>query len=131
MNAGKLFEKALKKADIELHEGNELKVSVRKTKGHLELVVDKYNRYEFESEILRRSTQLRSTTKAYKPNLSIGMRIRSLRKAAQLSLSALAEKAGMSKGSLGSIEKEERSAGLNVLKRIAEALNIDISILVD
>jgi DNA-binding XRE family transcriptional regulator len=131
MKAGKLFEDALKKADIELHDGNELRVRVRKTRGHLELVVDEFSQYDFESEVLRRSSQLRSPTKAYQPKLSIGERIHSLRKAARLSLNALAEKADISKGSLGSIEKDERSAGLNVLKRIAKALAVDISILID
>lgn len=122
---------ALKKAGIELHPGDELKVRVKKKGKHLEFVVDNSSPSSFEYEILRRSNQVRSPTRAYKPNMSTGERIRNFRKAAGLSLSVLAEKTGISKGSLGSIENNERSAGLNVLKRIAEALEIDVSVLVN
>jgi DNA-binding XRE family transcriptional regulator len=131
MKSGKLFENALKKAGIDLHPGDEFKVRVKKKGNHLELVVDNSNLSSFEHEILKRSSRTTSPTKPYKPKISTGERIRSFRKAAGLSLSALAEKTGISKGSLGSIENGERSAGLNVLKRIAEALEIDVSILVN
>jgi len=131
MKSGKLFEDALKKAGIDLHAGDELKIKVKKKGKHLELVVDNSNLSSFEYEILKRSSRVASPTKAYRPNISTGERIRNFRKAAGLSLSALAGKTGISKGSLGSIENEERPAGLNVLKRIAEALEIDVSVLVN
>jgi DNA-binding XRE family transcriptional regulator len=131
MKSGKLFEDALKKAGIELHPGDELKVKVKKKGKYLELVINSSNLSPFEYEILRRSRRVASSGKAYKPDMSPGERVRNLRKAAGLSLSALAEKSGVSKGSLGSIENDERSAGLNVLKRIAEALEIDVSVLVN
>lgn len=130
MKSGKLFEDALKKAGIDLHPGDELKVKVKKKGKHLELVVDNSNLSPFEYEILKRSNRVASPTKSYRPSISTGERIRNFRKVAGLSLSALAEKTGISKGSLGSIENEERPAGLNVLKRIAEALEIDVSVLV-
>ena len=129
MKSGKLFEAALRKAGIDLSPGDELKVKVKKKGNHLELVVDNSNLSSFEHEILKRSS--RSTIKPYKPNISTGQRIRTFRKAAGLSLSALSAKTGISKGSLGSIENQERSVGLSVLKRIAGALEIDVSVLVD
>lgn len=131
MKSGKLFEDALKKAGIDLQAGDELKIRVKKKGKHLELVVDNSNLSSFEYEILKRSSRVASTTRAYKPNISTGERIRNFRKAAGLSLNALAGKAGISKGSLGSIENEERPAGLSVLKRIAEALKIEVSVLVN
>ena len=131
MKTGKLFEDALKKAGIDLHPGDELKVKVKKKGKHLELVLDNSYLSSFEHEILKRSSRVASPTKAYTPSISTGERIRHLRKAAHLTLKELAEKTGVSKGSLGSIENEERPAGLNVLKRIAEALEIDVSILVN
>lgn len=131
MKTGKLFEDALKKAGIDLQAGDELKIKVKKKGKHLELVVDNSNLLPFEYEILKRSSQVASPTKPYRPSLSTGERLRSLRKAAGLSLSALAKKTGISKGSLGSIENDERPAGLSILKRIAEALEIDISVLVN
>jgi len=131
MKSGKLFEDALKKAGIDLHPGDELKVKVKKKGKHLELVVDNSNLSSFEYEILERSSRVESPVKLYRPNVSTGERLRALRKAAGLSLSALATRTGVSKGSLGSIENDERSAGLTVLKRIAEALKIDISVLVN
>ena len=131
MKSGQLFEDALRKAGIDLHPGDELKVKVKKKGKHLELVVDNSNLSPFEYDILKRSSRVASPTKAYKPSLSAGERIRNFRKAAGLSLSALAKETGVSKGSLGSIENGQRSAGLSVLKRIAEALKIDVSVLVN
>ena len=131
MKSGKLFEDALKKAGIDLHPGDELKVKVKKKGKHLEFVVDNSDLSPFEYEILKHSSRVASPAKAYKPTISTGERIRNFRKSAGLSLSALSKKTGISKGSLGSIENEERSAGLNVLKRIAEALEIDVSVLVN
>lgn len=131
MKSGKLFEDALKRAGIDLHAGDELKIKVKKKGKHLVLVVDDSNLSSFEYEILRRSSRVASPTKTYSPNISTGERIRSFRKAAGLSLSALARKTGISKGSLGSIENEVRPAGLSVLKRIAEALEINVAVLVN
>lgn len=130
MKTGKLFEDALKKSGIDLHPGYELKVKVKKKGGHLELIVDNSKLSPLEDEILKRSSRMASLPKPYKPKISTGERIRYLRKVAKLSLSALAVKTGISKGSLGSIENRARSVGLNVLKRIAKALEVDISVLV-
>lgn len=130
MNAGKLFEDALKKAGIDLQAGDELNVKVKKKGKYLVLVVVNSNLSSFEYEILRRSSRVSSPTTPYRPSSSTGERLRSLRKASGLSLSALAKKTGISKGSLGSIENDERPAGLSILKRIAEALKIDVSVLV-
>ena len=130
MKTGKLFEDALKKAGIDLHAGDELNIKVKKKGKHLELVVDNSHLTPFEYEILKRSSRVASPTTPYRPSISTGERLRGLRKAAGLSLSALARKTGISKGSLGSIENDERPAGLSVLKRIAEALEIDVSVLV-
>ncbi|PIS11685.1 MAG: hypothetical protein COT73_02605 [Bdellovibrio sp. CG10_big_fil_rev_8_21_14_0_10_47_8] len=128
---GKLFEEALKKAGVALQPGDELKLKVKKKGKQLEFVVIKPKYTSFADEILKRSNKLASPAKVYKPNISTGARIRHFRKEAGLSLSALALRTGISKGSLGSIENESRPAGLSILKRIAEALEIDVSILVD
>lgn len=130
MSVGKLFEEALEKAGIELHAGDELQVKVKKRGRALALAVSKMPS-PFEEEILRRSSRVESPARAYRPSLSTGEKIRTLRKSAGLSLAALAERAGMSKGSLGSIENEERSVGLGVLKRIADGLGVDVGVLVD
>ena len=131
MKAGKLFEQALKEADINLKDGTELKVHVSKRGNHLRLVVNPSELTEFESTILERSRKAPETAKTYRPKLSQGERIRTLRKTAGLSLDVLATKAEMSKGSLCSIEKGKRPAGLAVLKKIARAFGIPVGALLD
>ncbi len=123
-----MFEDALKRAGIDLHIGDELKVKVVKKGNHVGLVISSPTPFEYE--ILKRSSRVASPLKRYRPNLSLGERIRGLRKMAGLSLRELAKITGISKGSLGSIENDERAAGLNVLKRIAGALKVDIAVLV-
>jgi DNA-binding XRE family transcriptional regulator len=130
MKAGQLFEAALKVAEIDLKPGTNLNVHVKGKGKHLQLVVDSPQLNDFESIILERSKKASSTQAPYQPKLSIGESIRALRKAAGLTLDKLASKAEMSKGSLCSIEKNERPAGLAVLKKIAKALNISVSVLV-
>ncbi len=130
MKAGKLFEAALKLADIDLVAGTELKVQVKRKGSHLQLVVNAPQPTTFEALILDRSKKASSSQTPYRPTLSLGETIRTLRKSAGLTLDALAKKAGMSKGSLCSIEKDERPAGLAILKRLAKAMGIPVSLLV-
>lgn len=85
---------------------------------------------DFETSILERSQRVSKKLKPYNPKVSTGDRIRALRKAAGLTLEALASKAGISKGSLCSIEKGERSVGLAVLRKIADAMKISVSALI-
>ena len=129
MKLGQLFEAALKEADIDLKPGTELNVHVKGKGKHLQLVVDTTPVTDFEATILERSKKASSNQKPYRPKLSVGESIRALRKTAGLTLDALAKKAGMSKGSLCSIEKNERPAGLAVLRKIAKAMNIPLSVL--
>jgi len=129
MKAGRLFEAALKLADIELKSGTELKVRVKGKGKHLQLVVASPQPTEFEATILERSKKFSDSKANYQPELSVGEAIRALRKTAELTLDALAKKADMSKGSLCSIEKGERQAGLAVLRKIAKALNVPLSVL--
>jgi len=97
---------------------------------HLQLMVNTPHPTTFEALILDRSKKVSSSQTPYRPKLSVGESIRTLRKAAGLTLDALAKKAGMSKGSLCSIEKDERPAGLVILKRLAKAMGIPVSLLV-
>jgi DNA-binding XRE family transcriptional regulator len=131
MKAGQLFEAALKLADIDLKPGTELNVHVKGKGKHLQLVVDQPEAFtDFEASILERSKKASTSKTPYQPKLSVGESIRALRKTAGLTLDALAKKAEMSKGSLCSIEKNERPAGLTVLRKIAKAMNIPVSVLV-
>ena len=128
---GQLFEEALKQADIDLKPGTEIKVKVQGKGKHLRLVVNPANLTKFEASILERSRKVSENLKTYQPKLPMGERIRTLRKAAGLTLEALASKAQMSKGSLCSIEKGERPVGLGILRKISKAMECSLSILVD
>ena len=130
MKVGKLFEAALKEADINLKEGTALSIKVTGKGKHLQLVVSPPQLTEFESVILDRAKGVPNSKAPYQPKLSLGETIRTLRKAAGLTLAKLAAKANISKGSLCSIEKGERPAGLAVLRKLAAAMNIPISVLV-
>ena len=130
MNAGKLFEAALKQADMDLKPGTEFKVQVTGNGKHLRLVLTPPVLSEFERVVLERSKTPIEGKEPYRPNLSVGEKIRALRKGSGLTLDVLANKAGMSKGSLCSIEKGERSAGLTVLKKLAKALGVPLDCLV-
>lgn len=130
MKAGKLFEIALKEADIDLKPGEELKVEVKGSARNLRLVVTPPRLSEFEASILKRANEFSQSKVPYQPTLSLGETIRGLRKTAGLTLESLAKKVGMSKGSLCSIEKGERQVGLIVLKKLAKVMNVPISILI-
>lgn len=129
--AGMLFEAALKHADIDLKAGDEIKVKVQGRGKHLRLVVGPTDMTDFEASILERSQRISENLKPYRPKVSTGERVRALRKSAGLTLEALASKTGISKGSLCSIEKGERPTGLAVLRKIANAMKVSISVLVD
>jgi DNA-binding XRE family transcriptional regulator len=131
MKNGLLFERALEEADITLVAGTELKVTVKKKGAHLRLVVNESLNTDFENSILSRANQLPSSMKEYIPKLLTGEKIKALRMANNLTLQKLADKAELSRGTLGSIEKGKRSVGLEVLKRIAMALKVSISALTD
>ena len=130
MKAGKLFEEALKEAGIDLKAGTHLSVRVQDRDNHLHLVVTPGKPSDFEREILTRSLRAAEPMAVYEPDLTFGETVRALRKAAGLTLEVLAIRAKMSKGSLGSIEKGERNAGLAVIKKIARALEVPLSLLV-
>lgn len=55
-----------------------------------------------------------------------GKRVRELRKAQRLSQENLAEKAGLHYTYIGGVERGERNLSLKVIKKIADALKIDI-----
>ncbi len=132
MKAGRLFENALKQARITLKTGAEMKVKVQGKGGNLHLVVQPSGISEFEASILERSTKTSvKNLKPYNPKMPVGERIRTLRKAAGLTLTAVASKAGMTKGSLCSIEKGERPVGLAGLKKISKALGVSLASLVE
>ncbi len=132
IKAGKLFEDALKDSGIHLIPGQEFLVKTIKKKGHLVLLINNDDKpSKFELDILNRAKSAAVYRKEpYKTNLTVGEKIKIYRKELKISLTELARKAKISKGSLGSIERNERPIGLIVLKRIANALKIDISLLV-
>lgn len=61
----------------------------------------------------------------------LGARIRQLRKAQKLTQSQLAEKTDLSDNYIGNIERGSRSASVEVLERIAQALQISLKELFD
>jgi DNA-binding XRE family transcriptional regulator len=131
MKAGRLFEDALKEAQITLKAGSEMKVKVQGKGAKLHLVVRPSGISEFEASILERSAKASvEDLKAYTPKMPVGERIRTLRKAAGLTLDVVASRAEMTKGSLCSIEKGKRSVGLSVLKKISKALGVSVTVLV-
>lgn len=130
MKAGRLFEKALKQAQITLKPGTEMKIQVQGKGAKLQLVVSASN--AFENIILERSRKVSiDALKPYNPKVPVGERIRVIRQATGLTLDTVASKAEITKGSLCSIEKGERSVGLTVLKKISKALGISITALVE
>lgn len=132
MKAGRLFENALKQAHIHLKPGTEMKILVQGKGENLHLVVQPSNMNNFEISILERSHKASTKTlKPYRSKMLVGERIRTLRKAAGLTLEATAVKAGMTKGSLCSVEKGERSVGLAVLKKISKALGTSVTALIE
>ena len=132
MKAGRLFEDALREAHIDLKPGTEMKVKVQGRGDNLHLVVRPAGISKFEASLLERSQRAAvDELKPYSPKMPVGERIRTLRKAAGLTLEAVASKAGMTKGSLCSVEKGERPCGLAVAKKIAKALRISVAALVE
>ena len=132
MKAGRLFENALKQAQLNLKPGTDLKVRVQGKGKKPHLVVRPSGISEFEASILERSQKgSMENFKPHNPKMPVGERIRILRKAAGKTLDSVASKAGMTKGSLCSIEKGERPVGLAVLKKISKALGVSITVLVE
>ena len=132
MKAGRLFEDALKEAHINLKPGTEMKVKVQGKGNKLHLVVHRSGISEFEASILERSQKaFVERLKPYNPKMQVGERIRTLRKASGMTLAAVAAKANMTKGSLCSIEKGERPCGLAVSRKIAKALGVSVTVLVE
>lgn len=86
---------------------------------------------ELEATILKRARRSVRNLEPYRPKMPVGEKLRTLRKAAGLTLAAAASKAGMTREGLGSIEKGERRAGLAVLKKISKALGVSITVLVE
>jgi transcriptional regulator with XRE-family HTH domain len=62
---------------------------------------------------------------------SVGARIRALREARDLSLSALAAQAGIGKGSLSELETGQRNPTLDTLYAVAAPLGVPLSALLD
>jgi len=61
----------------------------------------------------------------------LGRRIRSLRRARDLSQEQLAEKAGISDKYLGELERGQKNVSVSVVERISAALDVEISDLLD
>lgn len=61
--------------------------------------------------------------------MSIGQKIRQFRKESKLTQEQLAKKSNVSLMTIRRYEKDERSPNIDILKKIAETLNVDISML--
>lgn len=61
------------------------------------------------------------------PSLALGTRVRRLRKTAQLTLDALAERSGVSRAMLSKVERGEKNPTLAVVTRIARGLGASLS----
>ena len=132
MRVGRLFEVALKHAQLSLKPGAEMMVKVHGRGQKIHLVVQPSGISKFEASILERSKKIvLENIKPYSPKMPAGERIRTLRITAGMTLNTVASKAGMTKGSLCSIEKGERAVGLAVLKKLSKALGVSISVLVE
>lgn len=59
--------------------------------------------------------------------VSLGVRIRSLRKAKRLSQEALAERSGLNPKYIGQIERAETNPSIETLRRIADGLGVNLS----
>ncbi len=64
-------------------------------------------------------------------NEKLGIKIRFLRIKMKLSQEQFAELAGLSKNSIGMIERGQSKPGIETLEKIANALNIELKELVD
>ena len=62
--------------------------------------------------------------------IAFGKRVKALREKKKLSQAALAEKGGFDRNYIGMIERAERNPSLVNLKRLADALDIELSLLV-
>lgn len=63
--------------------------------------------------------------------LAIGSRVRAIRNERQLTLEALSAQAAVSRRTLTSVELGQANASISVLLRIAEALNVSLSTLIE
>lgn len=61
----------------------------------------------------------------------LGLNIKKIRKAASLTQYELAEKIGVSRNYISDIERGAKMAGAKTLVKIADALDVDISIMMD
>lgn len=73
----------------------------------------------------------RMTERGHAYLAAVGQRVRLLRVARRLSQDAFADAAGVSRVTLGSIERGEHAAGLLTYVKLAEALGVALSLLVD
>ena len=62
---------------------------------------------------------------------AFGARMRSLRQAQEISQEALAERAGLHRTYVGSVERGERNVALDNIYAIADALRVDVGQLFD
>lgn len=60
------------------------------------------------------------------PRVALGMRVRELREALTLSQEAFAHKAGLDRTYVSGVERGRRNPTLDVLYRLADALEVDV-----
>lgn len=59
--------------------------------------------------------------------VAIGRRVRDLRRKQQVSQEGLAERAGLHRNYVGSVERGERDIGVTAIARLASALNLSLA----
>jgi len=67
----------------------------------------------------------------HETTISVGRKIRQLRERRNLSQQAMAEQSGLSRNTMSLIERGQSSPTVSTLKRIADALNVDINAFFD
>lgn len=72
-----------------------------------------------------------NSDEVHQTTISVGRKIRQLRERKNLSQQAMAEQSGLSRNTLSLIERGQSSPTVSTLKRLADALNVDINAFFD
>ncbi|MCI0423331.1 MAG: helix-turn-helix domain-containing protein [Acidobacteria bacterium] len=84
-----------------------------------------------EASLLLESPHPKALAPDEDPGLRIGERIRQIRLARGLTLESLAQGGGITKGFLSKIERDEKAPAISTLINIANALNTEVSLLLE
>ena len=80
---------------------------------------------------MRQDKQMTDPTPAVEPERRVGARLRALRVAKRLSISGLAERAGVSTGMVSQIERDLSNPSVRMLERLRTALDVPLTALLE